>query len=115
MKKKIALTQENFEQRINAGKEKLMAKKDKAIKAAEKKFTKGLKILEDKFKVKKKKVKEPIEQKVKEPIEQKVKEPKAKKAEEPKAKKVKTVVNKKVKMDNMEVLQVNKDGELTGE
>jgi hypothetical protein len=62
--KKKALTQEQIEQRINVGKEKLIAKKNEAVQAAEKKFNKGLKALEDKFKVKEKKAKEPKAKKV---------------------------------------------------
>jgi len=99
MKKKIALTVEQIDQRINAGKEKLLAKKNEALAAAEKKFKKGLKALEDKFKVK----------------EKKAKEPKAKKVKEPKAKKAKAAIDKKAKTDEKEIVQVNKDGKISEE
>ncbi|MEI6061145.1 MAG: hypothetical protein WCR72_10575 [Bacteroidota bacterium] len=59
MKTKKALTKEHIEQHVIAGKEKLLAKKNEAIEAAEKKFNKGVKALEDKFKGKEKKAKEP--------------------------------------------------------
>jgi len=99
MKTKKTLTAEQIEKQIKAGKEKLIAKKNEAFEAAEKKFKKGLKALEDKFKVK----------------EKKAKEPKAKKVKEPKEKKVKAAVDKKVKMDEKEMEQVNKDEKLTVE
>ena len=86
MKTKIALKEEELEQKIKAGKEKLMAKKNEALEAAEKKFNKGLKALEDKFKV----------------IEKKVKEPKAKKAKE--------AAVKEVKISKKEIAQMNKEG-----
>lgn len=86
MKTKIALTPEQIDQRINAGKEKLMAKKNGAIEAAEKKFKKGLKALEEKFKVIGKKVKEP------------------------KVKKVKNAVVKKEKLNKKEIEQLHKQG-----
>jgi hypothetical protein len=96
MKTKIALKKEEIEQQIKTGKEKLMAKKNEAIEAAEKKFKKGLKALEDKLKVKAKKAK-------------------AKKAKEPKEKMGKKAVDKKVNMDEKKMDQVQKDEKLTEE
>jgi len=86
MKKKIALTVEQIDQRINAGKEKLVAKKNSLIETAEKKYIKGLKALEDKFKIVEKKVKEP------------------------KAKKVKETAVKEVKINKKEITQLHKEG-----
>ena len=99
MKKKTALTVEQIDQRINAGKEKLIAKKNEALAAAEKKFKKGLKALEDKFKVKSKKAKEP----------------KAKKVKEPKENAANKAVDKKVKLDEKKKEKVNKNEILTEE
>jgi len=65
MKKKIALTPEKLEQQLNAGKEKLIARKNEAIMAAEKKFSKRLKELEEKYKEKGEKLKESAIGKVK--------------------------------------------------
>jgi predicted Rossmann fold nucleotide-binding protein DprA/Smf involved in DNA uptake len=65
MKKETALTPEKLEQQLNAGKEKLIAKKNEAITAAEKKFSKRLKELEGKFKEKGEKQKKSTIEKVK--------------------------------------------------
>ena len=65
MKKRTALTPEQVEQHITAGTEKLLAKKNEAIASAEKKFNKGLKALENKYKEKEEKVKESAVKKVK--------------------------------------------------
>lgn len=65
MKKKTALTPEQVEQHINAGTEKLLAKKNEALASAEKKFNKGLKALEDKYKEKEEKDKDSAIKKVK--------------------------------------------------
>lgn len=65
MKKDTTLTPEQVEQHINAGKEKLIAKKNEALAAIEKKFSKRLKELEGKFKEKGEKQKKSAIEKVK--------------------------------------------------
>lgn len=69
MKTKKALTVEKIEQLIKDGKELLIARKNKIIEAAEKKYNKKLKSLEDKYKVVEAKVKKPKPEKVKDAID----------------------------------------------
>jgi hypothetical protein len=68
MKTKKALTPERIEQLIKDGTELLLARKNEVIAAAEKKYNKKVKSLEDKYKVVEAKVKKAKPEKVKDAV-----------------------------------------------
>jgi N-methylhydantoinase B/oxoprolinase/acetone carboxylase alpha subunit len=69
MKTKKTLTDEQIEKLIKDGKEMLLARKNEVIEAAEKKYNKKVKSLEDKYKVVEAKVKKAKSEKVKDAVE----------------------------------------------